>query len=260
MACANCSTGGGCSTSDGTSGCGKNGGCATGGCNKMNSFDWLSDMTTTVSNRFPIVEIRFKGGRKDFYRNINQLDLTTGDPVVLEAQGGHHLGFVSMQGELVRLQMLKKKVQADSPEIKGIYRIATQKDLDKYAESRNKELPTLFRTRQLLEDFKLNMKMSDVEFQADCSKATFYYSADDRIDFRELIKALAGEFKVRIEMRQISLRQEAGRIGGIGSCGRELCCSTWLTDFKNVTTGAARYQNLSLNPAKLSGQCGRLKC
>jgi cell fate regulator YaaT (PSP1 superfamily) len=156
--------------------------------------------------------------------------------------------------------MLKKKVQADSPEIKGIYRIATQKDLDKYAESRNKELPTLFRTRQLLEDFKLNMKMSDVEFQADCSKATFYYSADDRIDFRELIKSLAGEFKVRVEMRQISLRQEAGRIGGIGSCGRELCCSTWLTDFKNVTTGAARYQNLSLNPAKLSGQCGRLKC
>jgi cell fate regulator YaaT (PSP1 superfamily) len=180
--------------------------------------------------------------------------------VVLEAQGGHHLGFVSMQGELVRLQILKKKVQADSAEIKGIYRIATQKDLDKFAESRNKELPTLFRTRQLLEEFKLNMKMSDVEFQADCSKATFYYSADDRIDFRDLIKSLAGEFKVRVEMRQISLRQEAGRIGGIGSCGRELCCSTWLTDFKNVTTGAARYQNLSLNPAKLSGQCGRLKC
>jgi len=260
MACANCSTGG-CSTSTdgGTSGCG-NGGCATGGCNKMNSFDWLSDMTMTVANRFPIVEVRFKGGRKDFYRNTNHLDLTTGDAVVLEAQGGYHLGFVSMQGELVRLQLLKKKVAPDSAEIKSIYRIATSKDLEKFTESRNKELPTLFRTRHLLDEFKLNMKMSDVEFQADCSKATFYYSADDRIDFRELIKALATEFKVRVEMRQISLRQEAGRIGGIGSCGRELCCSTWLTDFKNVTTGAARYQNLSLNPAKLSGQCGRLKC
>ncbi|MCU0450535.1 MAG: Signal peptidase-like protein [Bernardetiaceae bacterium] len=209
--------------------------------------------------RFNVVEVRFKGGRKEFFRNVSNTHLTTGDAVVVEAQSGYHIGYVSLQGELVRLQMLKKKVK-DNDEIKSIYRLASQKDLAKLEEVQNRELPTLYRTREIIGEAKLKMKLSDVEFQADNSKATFFYSAEDRVDFRELIKNLAGEFKVRVEMRQISLRQEAGRLGGIGVCGRELCCSTWLTDFKNVSTAAARYQNLSLNPSKLSGQCGRLKC
>jgi cell fate regulator YaaT (PSP1 superfamily) len=169
------------------------------------------------------------------------------------------MGYISLQGELVRLQMQKKKV-ADDDEIKKVYRIASQKDLEKFEEVKLRESPTLYRTRVIIRELNLNMKLSDVEYQADNTKATFYYSAEDRVDFRELIKILAGEFKVRVEMRQISLRQEAGRLGGIGVCGRELCCSTWLSDFKNVATSAARYQNLSLNPSKLSGQCGRLKC
>ena len=240
-------------------GCNNNGGCLTGGCNKMNVFDWLSNMDLPAIDKFNLVEVRFKGGRKEFFRNINGLDLTTGDPVIIDVPNGHHLGYVSLQGELVRLQMQKKKIK-DDDNIRSIYRIANQKDLEKYEEVKQRELPTLFRTRQIINDMKLDMKLSDVEYQADNSKATFYYSADDRVDFRELIKMLAGEFKIRVEMRQISLRQEAGRLGGIGSCGRELCCSTWLSDFKSVSTTAARYQNLSLNPSKLSGQCGRLKC
>jgi cell fate regulator YaaT (PSP1 superfamily) len=240
-------------------GCKNNGGCHTGGCNKMNVFDWLSNMDLPVVDTFNVVEIRFKGGRKEFFANTNQLPIVTGDPVIVDVPNGHHLGYVSLQGELVRLQMQKKKVKNDE-NIKGIYRIATQKDLEKYQEVQNREMPTLYRTREIIEELKLQMKLSDVEYQADNTKATFYYSADDRIDFRELIKILASEFKIRVEMRQISLRQEAGRLGGIGSCGRELCCSTWLTDFKSVSTTAARYQSLSLNPSKLSGQCGRLKC
>lgn len=240
-------------------GCKNNGACGTGGCNKMNVFDWLSNMDMPVADKFRIVEIRFKNGRKDFYRNADNLSLTTGDAVIVEVPNGHHLGYVSMQGELVRLQMQKKKV-ADDSEIKKIYRLAHQKDLEKFEEVKKRELPTLYRTREIIRDLKLEMKLSDVEYQADNTKATFYYSADDRVDFRELIKLLAGEFRIRVEMRQISLRQEAGRLGGIGVCGRELCCATWLSDFKNVATSAARYQNLSLNPSKLSGQCGRLKC
>ncbi|HEY4652850.1 MAG TPA: regulatory iron-sulfur-containing complex subunit RicT [Pontibacter sp.] len=208
---------------------------------------------------FDIVEIRFKGGRKDFYRNNNRLDLTTGDAVVVDVPNGHHIGFVSLKGELVRLQMLKKKVD-NNEEIRSIYRIATEQDLEKFNEVRDLEGGAMYRSREIIQQLGLKMKLSDVEYQADRSKATFYYSADDRVDFRDLIKKLAEEFKVRIEMRQISLRHEAGRLGGIGSCGRELCCSTWLTDFKSVSTTAARYQNLSLNPSKLSGQCGRLKC
>src|SRR5688572_25137251 len=242
-----------------TAGCNNNGACGTGGCNKMNVFDWLSNMDMPQEDRFNIVEIRFKNGRKEFYRNTENLTLHTGDAVVVEVPNGHHVGYVSMQGELVRLQMQKKKV-ANDDEIKKIYRLATQKDLDKVEEVKKRELPTLYRTREITRDLKLQMKLSDIEYQADNTKATFYYSADDRVDFRELIKILAGEFKIRVEMRQISLRQEAGRLGGIGVCGRELCCSTWLSDFKNVATSAARYQNLSLNPSKLSGQCGRLKC
>lgn len=257
MGCSSCSTAKG---EEGvTAGCNNNGGCSTGGCNKMNVFDWLSGMEVPVASHFDIVEVRFKNGGKDFFRNSNDLHLTTGDAVIVDVPNGHHLGHVSLQGELVRLQMRKKGI-ADNDEIKSIYRIASQKDIDKYREVKNREMPTLYRTRQIIEDLKLQMKLTDVEFQADNSKATFFYSADDRVDFRELIKLLAAEFRIRVEMRQISLRQEAGRLGGIGSCGRELCCSTWLSDFKTVSTQAARYQNLSLNPSKLSGQCGRLKC
>lgn len=225
----------------------------------MNVFDWLSNMDVPTEDKFDVVEVRFKGGRKDFFRNSDHLTLTTGDSVVVEVPNGHHLGHVSLQGELVRLQMQKKKV-ANDHEIKKIYRIAHQKDLERNEEIKKRELPTLYRGREIIHQYKLDMKLSDIEYQADNTKATFFYSAEDRVDFRELIKALAAEFKVRVEMRQISLRQEAGRLGGIGVCGRELCCSTWLSDFKNVATSAARYQNLSLNPSKLSGQCGRLKC
>ena len=252
--CSSCST-----TSGGTGGCQNNGTCGTSDCNKMNSFDWLTQMGIPQLDQFDIVEVKFKGGRKEYFRNVDSLSLNTGDPVVVDVPSGHHIGYVSLQGELVRLQMQKRKVRNDD-NITRIYRVATQKDMEKWDEAKNREIPTLYRCKQIVDEFKLTMKMSDVEFQADNSKATFYYSAEDRIDFRELIKALAGEFKVRVEMRQISLRQEAGRLGGIGVCGRELCCSTWLVDFKNVTTSAARYQNLSLNPGKLSGQCGRLKC
>ena len=241
------------------SGCQNNGACGTGGCNKMNVFDWLSNMEMPLEEKFNVAEVRFKNGRKEFFRNVDKLSLFTGDAVIVEVPNGHHLGYVSLQGELVRLQMQKKKVANDG-EIKKIYRLAHQKDLEKFEEVKKRELPTLYRTREIIRDLKLEMKLSDIEYQADNTKATFFYSADDRVDFRELIKILAGEFKIRVEMRQISLRQEAGRLGGIGVCGRELCCSTWLSDFKNVATSAARYQNLSLNPSKLSGQCGRLKC
>jgi len=258
MSCSSgsCGTGGGCSTKSG--GC-SSGGCSSGGCNKLNSFDWLGNMELNSMAAFDIIEIRFKNGRKEFFRNSKSLELYAGDPVVVEVQSGHHIGYVSMQGEIVRLQMKKKNV-LNNDDIKSIYRKATQKDLEKFEQAKNREASSLYRTREIIVDQQLGMKLSDVEFQADNTKVTFYYSAEDRVDFRELIKMLAGEFKVRIEMKQISLRHEAARLGGIGSCGRELCCSTWLTDFKNVNTSAARYQNLSLNPSKLSGQCGRLKC
>jgi cell fate regulator YaaT (PSP1 superfamily) len=255
MACGSCGTG----TDKKSGGC-SSGGCSTGGCNKLNVFDWLSNMDVGVVPAFNIVEVRFKGGRKEFLRNSSGLELNTGDPIVVDVPNGHHIGFVSMQGELVRLQMKKKNVKVDDESIKEIYRIASAKDLEKFENAKKRENPTIFRGRQVIDTLKLDMKLSDVEYQADNTKATFYYSAEDRVDFRELIKLLATEFKIRVEMRQISLRQEAGRLGGIGSCGRELCCSTWLTDFKSVSTSAARYQNLSLNPTKLSGQCGRLKC
>lgn len=249
----------GTSTNGKTAGCNNNGACGTGGCNKMNVFDWLSNMDMPIQDRFDIVEVRFKNGRKEFYRNAEKLELHAGDPVVVEVQNGHHLGHVSMQGELVRLQMKKKNVANDG-EIRKVYRVANTRDLEKFEEAQKREMPSLHRCREIIRQMRLGMKLSDVEYQADNLKASFYYSADERVDFRELIKVLAGEFRVRVEMRQISLRQEAGRLGGIGVCGRELCCSTWLSEFKNVATSAARYQNLSLNPSKLSGQCGRLKC
>ncbi|WP_337045098.1 regulatory iron-sulfur-containing complex subunit RicT [Emticicia sp. 17c] len=235
------------------------GGCSTGGCNKMNAFDWLSNMEVPMSMRYNIVEIKFKGGRKEYFRNVNNLELYTGDFVLCEMQTGFHIGSVSLQGELVRLQMIKKGIQ-DDENIRKILRVAQEKDIEKHQQAITRDLPTMYRVREIAKELKLQMKVSDVEFQSDNTKATFYYSADDRVDFRELIKLLAAEFKIRVEMKQISLRQEAARVGGIGSCGRELCCSTWLTDFRAIPTSAARYQNLSLNPAKLSGQCGRLKC
>lgn len=209
---------------------------------------------------FPIVEVRFKGGRKEFCRNENGLDLVIGDAVQIDTGNGLHIGRVALTGELVRLQLKRKNTKAESPEIRNIVRLATQRELEKHQELANRELPILYRARHIIEALSLNMKLSDVEFQADGARVSFFYSAEERVDFRDLIKLLATEFKTRVDMRQISLRQEAARLGGIGACGRELCCSTWLTDFKSVTTSAARYQNLSLNPTKLSGQCGRLKC
>ncbi len=247
-----------CSLNEETVGC-NSGGCQTGGCNRLNVFDWLSDMSLPTNQKYDVIEVRFKSGRKDFYRNPDSLTLTTGDAIVIDVPNGHHIGYVSLQGELVRLQMKKKKV-TDDENIRPIYRIASERDLEKYEQAKSKESSILFRSREIIQQEKLKMKLTDIEFQADNTKAIFYYSAEERVDFRNLIKLLAGEFRIRIEMKQISLRQEAGRIGGIGSCGRELCCSTWLTDFKSVSTSAARYQNLSLNPSKLSGQCGRLKC
>lgn len=225
----------------------------------MNSYDWLSYLEIPVSQRFDVLEVKFKGGRKEYFRNVNQLDLTTGDLVVCEMASGHHIGMISLQGELVRLQMKRKSVLMND-DLKVIYRVANEKDLEKHTQAIARDMSTMYRTREIIREFKINMKLSDVEFQSDNTKATFYYSSEERVDFRELIKVLASEFKIRVEMRQISLRQEASRLGGLGSCGRELCCSTWLTDFKSISTSAARYQNLSLNPAKLSGQCGRLKC
>lgn len=242
-----------------TTGCNNNGACETGGCNKLNTFDWLSNMDIPQREKFNVAEIRFKNGRKEFFKNQDNLSLTTGDAVVVDVPNGHHIGYVSLQGELVRLQMKKKGVANDN-EVRKIYRLANTKDLEKWEDVKKRENPTLYRTREIIRQLKLEMKLSDVEYQADNMKASFFYSAEDRVDFRELIKVLASEFRIRVDMRQISLRQEAGRVGGIGVCGRELCCSTWLTEFKNVATSAARYQNLSLNPAKLSGQCGRLKC
>ncbi|MDP5120201.1 MAG: Signal peptidase-like protein [Spirosomaceae bacterium] len=269
MGCGQCSTGGcgsvrsvaadGSSGEAPVSGCQSKGGCGSGGCTKINSFDWLGNMSLPSSMRYDVVEIKFKGGTKEYFRNSKQLDLYTGDFVVCEMPNGYHIGTVSLQGELVRLQLIKKKIKDDNSLAK-IIRVANEDDLRKHELAINRDLSTMYRSRELVHEMKLKMKLSDVEFQSDNTKATFYYSADDRVDFRELIKVLAGEFKIRVEMKQISVRQEAARIGGLGSCGRELCCSTWLTDFKPIPATAARYQNLSLNPAKLSGQCGRLKC
>jgi len=243
------------------SGCRSNGTCGTGGCNRLNVSNWLSDMVLPAGQKlFDVVEVRFKGTRKEFYRNKENLELQNGDVVAVEATGGHDIGVVSMIGELVRLQLKNKHVTENSEEIRTLYRKAKQYDIEKWNSVKDRENAILHRTRDIIKQLKLVMKLSDVEFQGDGKKATFYYTAEERVDFRELIRKLADEFKIRVDMRQIGLRQEAGRLGGIGSCGRELCCSTWLTDFKTVTTGAARYQNLSLNPAKLAGQCGKLKC
>ncbi len=258
MECSTCANNNGSGT---PAGCKNNGLCSSGGCNKLNVFNWLAGMELPHGIKpFNCVEVRFKNSRKEFFRNVNELELKEGDIVAVEGSPGHDIGVVSIVGELVKMQMSKKNVKHDSSDIKKLYRIAKQKDIDKWQESRNKEQKIMERSRQLAIQLNLEMKISDIEFQGDGTKAIFYYTAEGRVDFRELIKKFAEEFKVRIEMKQIGMRQEASRLGGIGSCGRELCCSTWLTDFRSVSTAAARYQQLSLNPMKLAGQCGKLKC
>ncbi len=229
------------------------------GYNKLDSFNWLKDLPVNDSES-EIVEVRFKNTRKGFFRNVNRLRLEIGDVVAVEASPGHDIGRVSMIGQLVTEQLKELKVAPSSDDLKKIYRKAKAVDVQKWEEAKKLETSTMLKSRKIAEDLKLNMKIGDVEYQGDKTKAIFYYIADERVDFRQLIKVLAEEFKVRIEMRQIGARQEAGRIGGIGSCGRELCCSTYITNFVSVTTTHAKYQELSLNPQKLAGQCGKLKC
>ncbi|MFD1062509.1 stage 0 sporulation family protein [Winogradskyella litorisediminis] len=258
MACNSCSTG-----KDGQpKGCKNNGTCGTDSCNKLTVFDWLANMSLpNGQDPFLGVEVRFKNGRKHYYKNTENLTLSIGDIVATQAKSGHDIGMVTLTGELVRVQMKRKKVDIDDKEnVLKIYRKASQKDIDIWSAARDKEEPMKVKARQFAIDLNLKMKISDIEFQGDASKATFYYTAEERVDFRELIKVFAREFRTRIEMKQVGFRQEAARLGGIGSCGRELCCSTWLTDFRSVSTSAARYQQLSLNPLKLAGQCGKLKC
>ncbi len=255
MGCSGCSSARGCGTS--AKGCKSK----TGSCNKLNVFDWLNDIELPHGQKiFDCVEIRFKNSRKEYYRNTESLTLNIGDVVAVESSPGHDIGTISLTGELVKKQMRKHKLAFDSEEVKKVYRQAKKTDIDKWLEAQTLEVDTMYKARTLAIEQGLEMKISDVEYQGDKSKAIFYYTAEGRVDFRELIKRLAGEFKIRIEMKQIGVRQEASRLGGIGSCGRELCCSTWLTDFRSVSTSAARYQQLSLNPEKLAGQCGKLKC
>ena len=255
MSCTSCGTGT-------PSGCKSNGSCSTGGCNRLNVHDWLANLPfSDPDSDCRVLEITFNNGsRKEFYRNNTLQTFTKGDMVTVEGMSGYDVGMVNMSGELVRLQLKKKGVKEDNAEIKKIMRRANEIDIQRWKESKEREKPALVRARAAAIQMNLDMKLIQVEFQADGRKATFYYTAEDRVDFRELIKIFAGEFKVKVEMKQIGIRQEAAKIGGIGSCGRELCCSTWLTDFKSVTTTIARYQNLTINQAKLSGQCGRLKC
>jgi cell fate regulator YaaT (PSP1 superfamily) len=246
---------GGCSSG----GC-SSGGCSSGGCNKLNTFDWLAEMDLPPHMKpFDIVEVRFKGTRKEFYKS-SLVDFFTNEFVVVEAENGYDIGKVSLKGELVKLQLKKYNRSEHDTDFRKIVRKATEADIAKFKENQELEVPTMYKARSIAMELGLSMKLSDVEYQGDRRKATFFYTAEERVDFRELIKRLAESFKVRIEMRQIGYRQEAARLGAIGSCGRELCCSTWLTDFKIVSTHAARYQNLSLNPLKLNGQCGKLKC
>jgi cell fate regulator YaaT (PSP1 superfamily) len=255
MGCSNCGT------ADGKpSGCKSNGGCSTGGCNRMNVHDWLSNLPFT-DDSCRIVEISFNNGsRKDFCRNATTHIFEKGDMVSIEGVSGFDVGMISLTGEAVRLQMKKKGYEENNPDIKKVLRHASDRDLEMLEQNKKRERDILVRARAIARQLNLDLKMSEVEIQADGRKATFFYIADDRVDFRELIKIYAGEFRVKVEMKQIGARQEAAKVGGIGSCGRELCCSTWLTDFKSVNTTAARYQNLSINQTKLSGQCGRLKC
>lgn len=258
MSCSSCST----RTSDTgiPAGCRGNGSCGTSGCDKLEVFDWLSNMLPpNALAPFPWVEVRFKSTRKDFYINDTNEKLLPGDVVAVEGSPGHDIGVVSLTGELVRLQMRKLHVGENTPP-KKIFRKARENEILRWKEAIAKEESFRYHAREVARQLRLEMKISDVECQGDGMKATFYYTADGRVDFRELIKILARDLKVRIEMRQIGYRQEAARLGGIGVCGRELCCSTWLRDFRTVSTSAARYQQLSINPQKLAGQCGKLKC
>ncbi|RMA65929.1 PSP1 domain-containing protein [Ulvibacter antarcticus] len=257
MGCTSCATG----TNGQPKGCKNNGTCGTDGCNKLTVFDWLSNMSLPANMEpFKGVEIRFKNGRKHFYINSEDLTLSIGDIVATEAASGHDIGIITLTGELVRVQMKKKKENPNPESLPKVYRKASQKDIDIWQKVRDKEADVQKRSREIAIRLGLQMKISDVEFQGDASKVVFYYTAEERVDFRELIKEFARTFSTRIEMKQVGFRQEAARLGGIGSCGRELCCSTWLTDFRSVNTSAARYQQLSLNPQKLAGQCGKLKC
>jgi cell fate regulator YaaT (PSP1 superfamily) len=257
MGCASCGTSNG-----KPGGCRSNGGCSSGGCNRLNVHDWLANLPfhdPEASCR--VVEVSFnQGSRKEFFRNGMLQVLMKGDLVAVEGVNGFDVGTVNLTGELVRLQMKKRKVREESPDIKRILRLANDNDIQKWKESKSREREALTRSRAVARQLKLNMKICEVDIQADGRKATFFYIADERVDFRELIKIFANEFRVKVEMRQIGARQESAKVGGIGSCGRELCCSSWLTEFKSVTTTIARYQNLSINQTKLSGQCGRLKC
>ncbi len=255
MGCGNCGTGK-------PNGCKSNGGCTTGGCNRMNVHDWLLNMPVAdAMDECKVIEVSFNhGSRKDFFRNTTLQHFEKGDVICVEGVSGFDLGEVSLTGEIVRLQMKKKGIDEINPEMKKVLRRAGDRDIDTWRHSKSREKEALIRSRAIARQLKLEMKLSEVEIQADSRKATFFYIADGRVDFRELIKVYASEFKLKVEMRQIGARQESAKVGGIGSCGRELCCATWLSEFKSVNTTAARYQNLSINQAKLSGQCGRLKC
>ena len=257
MGCTSCSSG-----ADGQpKGCKNNGTCGSDGCNKLTVFDWLANMSLPGDQKpFMGVEVRFKNGRKHFYKNTENLSLSIGDIVATEATSGHDIGIVTLTGELVKVQMKKKSRNEIAEDLPKIYRKATQKDIDIWQTVRAKEAEIQKRSREIAIHLGLKMKISDIEYQGDGSKTTFYYTAEERVDFRQLIRDFASAFSTRVEMKQVGFRQEAARLGGIGSCGRELCCSTWLTDFRSVKTSAARYQQLSLNPQKLAGQCGKLKC
>lgn len=241
------------------SGCMSKGGCPCRSDKKLAVFDWLSDLPETYKDT-DFIEVQFKNTRKGYYANSSKLPLEKGDIVAVEASPGHDIGEITLMGRLVLLQMNKNNINPDRYEIRKVYRKAKEGDIEKYNESKAKEQETMIKARQIAENLKLNMKIGDVEFQGDGNKAIFYYIADERVDFRQLIKVFAETFRIRIEMKQIGARQEAGRIGGIGPCGRELCCSGWMTNFSSVSTTAARYQDISLNPQKLAGQCGKLKC
>lgn len=261
MSCVGCSCGSDKSKDNSKpSGCGSNGGCKTGGCNRLNTYDWLAGIDAPSTDDFDLVEVSFKNGsRKTFFHNHQKMDLYSHDWVVVESGSGYDVGQVSLQGELVKLQLRKKRVKKNTV-FHNIIRLANERDIEKMHEARSLEKDTMIRARVIANMLDLKMKVGEVEYQADKRKATFFYTSEGRVDFRELIRHYAKEFKVKIEMRQIGARQESAKIGGLGACGRELCCSTWLSNFKSVSTSAARYQNLAINQTKLSGQCGRLKC
>lgn len=257
MSCTSCTKG-----ADGKpAGCKSNGYCSDSGCNKLDVFDWLAGVPLPGGQTpFDAVEIRFKNTRKGFYRNANALSLMPGDLVTVEAANGYDVGVVTISGELVRAQMQHKGAGTDTYALRTVLRKSTQDEIDLWHASRKREDETMFGAREICKALRLDLKVSDVEYQGDGTRATFYYTSEARIDFRELLRRLSDRFSIRVDMKQLGARQEAGRIGGIGSCGRELCCSTWLTDLRTVSTSAARYQQLALNPQKLAGQCGKLKC